>query len=69
MAANMWLYWGARGHLTEGRRRLVALIEEMRSLHVPPRAGDSHPSDFLEHVGSLIHLDSSRGGRQTGNQV
>jgi non-specific serine/threonine protein kinase len=26
MAANMWLYWEARGHLTEGRRRLATLL-------------------------------------------
>ena len=29
MAANMWLYWGARGHLTEGRRRLLALLDAL----------------------------------------
>ena len=29
MAADMWLYWEARGHLTEGRRRLAALLEAM----------------------------------------
>jgi DNA-binding CsgD family transcriptional regulator len=32
MAANMWLYWEARGHLTEGRRRLATLLEA-----IPPR--------------------------------
>jgi non-specific serine/threonine protein kinase len=29
MAANMWLYWEARGHITEGRRRLAALLEAL----------------------------------------
>ena len=29
MAADMWLYWGARGHLTEGRRRLGTLLESL----------------------------------------
>jgi len=27
MASDVWLYWEARGHLTEGRRRLGALLE------------------------------------------
>lgn len=27
MASDLWLYWEARGHLTEGRRRLAALLE------------------------------------------
>jgi non-specific serine/threonine protein kinase len=31
MAANMWLYWEARGHLTEGRRRLATLLGARRS--------------------------------------
>jgi non-specific serine/threonine protein kinase len=31
MAANMWLYWEARGHLTEGRRRLATLLEALGS--------------------------------------
>jgi predicted ATPase/DNA-binding CsgD family transcriptional regulator len=31
MAADLWLYWGARGHLTEGRRRLGALLEALDS--------------------------------------
>ena len=31
MAANMWLYWEARGHLTEGRRRLATLLEALPS--------------------------------------
>src|SRR5918999_5549116 len=31
MAANMWLYWEARGHLTEGRRRLAILLEAIPS--------------------------------------
>lgn len=26
MAADLWLYWQARGHLTEGRHRLAALL-------------------------------------------
>jgi predicted ATPase/DNA-binding CsgD family transcriptional regulator len=26
MASNLWLYWEARGHLTEGRRRVAALL-------------------------------------------
>ncbi len=29
MAANMWLHWEARGHLTEGRRRLATLLEAL----------------------------------------
>lgn len=29
MAADMWLYWGARGHLTEGRRTLAALVDAL----------------------------------------
>ena len=31
MASDMWLYWEARGHLTEGRRRLEALLEAHRA--------------------------------------
>jgi predicted ATPase/DNA-binding CsgD family transcriptional regulator len=31
MAANMWLYWEARGHLTEGRRRLAVLLAALPS--------------------------------------
>ncbi len=31
MAANLWLYWEARGHLTEGRRRLTILLEAIPS--------------------------------------
>ena len=31
MASDMWLYWEARGHLTEGRRRLDALLEAHRA--------------------------------------
>jgi predicted ATPase len=31
MAANMWLYWEARGHLTEGRRRLATLLQALPS--------------------------------------
>jgi non-specific serine/threonine protein kinase len=31
MASNMWLYWEARGHLTEGRRRLATLLEALGS--------------------------------------
>lgn len=31
MAADLWLYWGARGHITEGRRRLGALLEALDS--------------------------------------
>ena len=31
IAANMWLYWEARGHLTEGRRRLATLLEALGS--------------------------------------
>ncbi len=27
MAADLWLYWAARGHLGEGRRRVAALLE------------------------------------------
>jgi predicted ATPase/DNA-binding CsgD family transcriptional regulator len=27
MASNLWLYWEARGHLTEGRRRVAALLD------------------------------------------
>jgi predicted ATPase/DNA-binding CsgD family transcriptional regulator len=30
MASDVWLYWEARGHLTEGRRRLAALLEAHR---------------------------------------
>ena len=37
MAANMWLYWEARGHLTEGRRRLVALLDDL------PAQSESRP--------------------------
>jgi predicted ATPase/DNA-binding CsgD family transcriptional regulator len=31
MASNMWLYWEARGHLTEGRRRLATLLQALGS--------------------------------------
>lgn len=31
MASNMWLYWEARGHLTEGRRRLANLLGALGS--------------------------------------
>lgn len=31
MACNLWLYWEARGHLTEGRRRLAALRQAHQS--------------------------------------
>jgi predicted ATPase/DNA-binding CsgD family transcriptional regulator len=31
MASNMWLYWEARGHLTEGRRRLAMLLGALDS--------------------------------------
>lgn len=31
MASNMWLYWEARGHLTEGRRRLATLLGALPS--------------------------------------
>jgi non-specific serine/threonine protein kinase len=31
MASDMWLYWEARGHLTEGRRRLATLLEALPS--------------------------------------
>lgn len=31
MACDIWLYWEARGHLTEGRRRLATLLEALRS--------------------------------------
>jgi predicted ATPase/DNA-binding CsgD family transcriptional regulator len=27
MTSNLWLYWEARGHLTEGRRRVAALLD------------------------------------------
>jgi predicted ATPase len=37
MAANMWLYWEARGHLTEGRRRLATLLGALPS-HARVRA-------------------------------
>jgi predicted ATPase/DNA-binding CsgD family transcriptional regulator len=30
MACNIWLYWEARGHLTEGRRRLGVLLGALR---------------------------------------
>lgn len=30
MAADLWLYWEARGHLTEGRRRLATLVAGLR---------------------------------------
>jgi predicted ATPase/DNA-binding CsgD family transcriptional regulator len=31
MACDVWLYWEAKGHLTEGRRRLAALLEGVSS--------------------------------------
>ena len=31
MASDMWLYWQAGGYLTEGRRRLTALVEALPS--------------------------------------
>jgi hypothetical protein len=39
MASDMWLYWQAAGYLTEGRRRLAALIEKLPPDHeTRPRA-------------------------------
>lgn len=39
MAADIWLYWEARGHLTEGRRRLARFVEALRADDpVRPRA-------------------------------
>ena len=39
MASNMWLYWEARGHLTEGRRRLATLLGTVSSAdHVRAKA-------------------------------
>jgi non-specific serine/threonine protein kinase len=39
MAADMWLYWQASGHLTEGRRRLSALLNMLPpSQTVRPKA-------------------------------
>jgi predicted ATPase/DNA-binding CsgD family transcriptional regulator len=39
MAADMWLYWEARDHLTEGRRRLARSLEVLRDDSVVrPRA-------------------------------
>ncbi|HSK91801.1 MAG TPA: LuxR C-terminal-related transcriptional regulator [Euzebyales bacterium] len=39
MAADMWLYWEARGHITEGRRRLGALLAALpTSSAVRPKA-------------------------------
>lgn len=39
MASNMWLYWEARGHLTEGRRRLATLLGALGSHgHVKAKA-------------------------------
>ena len=32
MAANMWLYWQARGHITEGRRKMATLLESLPTL-------------------------------------
>ncbi len=29
MAADLWLYWQARGHLTEGRHRLAGMLERL----------------------------------------
>jgi predicted ATPase/DNA-binding CsgD family transcriptional regulator len=31
MAADLWLYWEARNHITEGRRRLAGFLEVLRS--------------------------------------
>lgn len=39
MAADMWLYWEARGHITEGRRRLTALLDAVpESSPIRPKA-------------------------------
>jgi predicted ATPase/DNA-binding CsgD family transcriptional regulator/Tfp pilus assembly protein PilF len=39
MASDMWLYWEARGHLTEGRRRFAVLLDARESHdHVRARA-------------------------------
>jgi predicted ATPase/DNA-binding CsgD family transcriptional regulator len=39
MASDIWLYWEARGHLTEGRRRLGLLLDALESRdHVRARA-------------------------------
>lgn len=39
MAADLWLYWEARGHITEGRRRLAALLEALApSSAIRPKA-------------------------------
>ena len=39
MAANMWLYWEARGHITEGRRRLATLLDALpASSAIRPKA-------------------------------
>ena len=39
IAADMWLYWEARGHITEGRRRLDALLDALdASSAIRPKA-------------------------------
>ncbi len=53
MAANMWLYWGARGHLTEGRRRLAALLAAL-----PPESGVRAKSLWVAGYLALGQVDA-----------
>ena len=46
MASDLWLYWEARGHLTEGRRRLAALLEA-HQLHDRARARSLWVAGYL----------------------
>ena len=53
MAGDMWLYWGARGHLTEGRKRLAALLERL-----PERSGVRAKSLWVAGYLALGQVDA-----------